>query len=63
MPRKVIGGKPKGNLQNWDAQSMLKAIVSAREKKMGLRKAAKLYKVPQTLYKDLSIMIKHLKNV
>ncbi|KAK9719572.1 CENP-B N-terminal DNA-binding domain [Popillia japonica] len=48
MPRKIIGRKPKGKLKNWDAQSMMKAIVSVREKKMGLRKAVKLYEVPQT---------------
>lgn len=48
MPRKIIGLKPKGKLKNWDAKSMMKAIVSVREKKMGLRKAVSLYQVPQT---------------
>ncbi|KAJ4440331.1 hypothetical protein ANN_08470 [Periplaneta americana] len=48
MPRTHIGPKPKAVLKKWDTNDMIKAITSVREKKMGLRKAVKLYNVPQT---------------
>ncbi|KAJ4425644.1 hypothetical protein ANN_27840 [Periplaneta americana] len=48
MPRTHIGPKPKAVLKKWDTNDMIKVITSVREKKMGLRKAVKLYNVPQT---------------
>lgn len=48
MPRKHIGRKPRAILKKWNAENMIKAITALREKSMGLRRAVKAFKVPQT---------------
>lgn len=48
MPRKAIVSKPKVFLKKWQDEEMIKAIISVRNKEMGLKKACKLYNVPHT---------------
>ncbi|GBP32552.1 hypothetical protein EVAR_23964_1 [Eumeta japonica] len=48
MPRAQLSPKPKTKRKQWTRNNMIEAVKSVREKKMGLKKAVKLYNVPKT---------------
>lgn len=48
MPRTQLSSKPKSKRKQWTKDNMIEAVKAVREKKMGLKKAVKLYSVPKT---------------
>lgn len=53
MPRSSLSPKAKGKRKTWDKQAMAEAVEMVRSKKMGLKKAVKLYKVPKSTLQRL----------
>lgn len=53
MPRKILGLRPAKKRQVWEKSKMIEAVSSIREKKMGLKKAAKRFQVPKTTLRRL----------
>lgn len=53
MPRKELTPKIKSKRKTWDKKCMIDAVEMVRAKKMGLKKAVKMFKVPKTTLQRL----------
>ena len=54
MPRTKLGPSPKGKRKNWDDKDMIAAINAVKSKKLGIRDAARHFKVPKSTLHRLS---------
>lgn len=63
MPRRHLVPPKKSKRQSWDKDNMANAIKAIKEKKMGLKKAVKVYSVPRTTLQRLSRIDKPVEEI